>query len=84
VIIDYIDTYRDRFGVEPICRVLTEHDVAIAPSTYHARKACPVSDADWDDVPHGEHRAGPVAGEPQPVWGGQAGGGFKQWSRRVD
>jgi transposase InsO family protein len=50
VIIDYINTYRDRFGVEPICRVLTEHDVPIAPSTYHARKACPVSDADWDDA----------------------------------
>ena len=50
MIIDYIDTYRDRFGVEPICRVLAEHDVAIAPSTYHARKAEPYSDADWDDA----------------------------------
>ena len=50
MIIDYIDTYRDRFGVEPICRVLAEHDVAIAPSTYHARKAEPYIDADWDDA----------------------------------
>jgi putative transposase len=50
VIIDYIDTYRDRFGVEPICRVLAEHDVAIAPSTYHAHKAEPYSDADWGDA----------------------------------
>jgi putative transposase len=50
VIVDYIDTYRDRFGVEPICRVLSEHTVAIAPSTYHAHKACPVSDADWRDA----------------------------------
>ena len=50
MIVDYIDTYRDRFGVEPICRVLCEHDVPIAPSTYFARKACPVSDADWDDL----------------------------------
>jgi putative transposase len=50
VIIDYIDSYRDRFGVEPICQVLAEHDMAIAPSTYHAHKACPVSDADWGDA----------------------------------
>ena len=50
MIVDYIDGHRDRFGVEPICRVLTEHDVAIAPSTYWARKAEPVSDADWDDA----------------------------------
>ena len=30
----YIDDYRDRFGVEPICKVLP-----IAPSTYYERKA---------------------------------------------
>jgi len=30
----YIDDYRDRFGVEPICRVLP-----IAPSTYYEMKA---------------------------------------------
>ncbi len=53
MIVEYIDRYRDRFGVEPICQVLTEHDVAVAPSTFYARKACPVSDADWDDA----HRA---------------------------
>jgi transposase InsO family protein len=30
---------RDRFGgVEPICRVLSEHEVSIAPSTYYAHK----------------------------------------------
>lgn len=50
MIVDYIDAYRDRFGVEPICRVLTEHDVPIAPSTYFARKTCPVSQAEWDDA----------------------------------
>ncbi|WP_327277927.1 IS3 family transposase [Streptomyces sp. NBC_01224] len=32
-----MDEPRDRFGgVEPICRVLTEHDCKIAPSTYYA------------------------------------------------
>jgi len=39
VIVDYIDDHRSRFGVDPICAVLTEHGVPIAPSTYHAAKA---------------------------------------------
>jgi transposase InsO family protein len=30
--------------------VLTEHDLPIAPSTYYAHQAEPVSDADWDDA----------------------------------
>jgi transposase InsO family protein len=30
--------------------VLAEHDVAIAPSTFWAHRACPVSQADWDDA----------------------------------
>jgi putative transposase len=36
--IAYIDEHRDRFGVEPICRVLP-----IAPSTYHAARHRPPS-----------------------------------------
>jgi hypothetical protein len=39
VIVDYIDAHRDRFGVDPICTVLSEHAVPIAPSTYYAAKA---------------------------------------------
>ena len=35
--------YRDRFGVEPICAVLTEHGTRIAPSTYYATKTRPPS-----------------------------------------
>jgi putative transposase len=31
--VDYIDAHRDRFGVEPICRVLQ-----VAPSTYYAAR----------------------------------------------
>ena len=31
--VTYIDEYKDRFGVEPICAILP-----IAPSTYYARK----------------------------------------------
>ena len=39
----FVDDHRDRFGVEPICRVLTEHGVKIAPSTYYAAKTRPPS-----------------------------------------
>lgn len=41
----YIDEYRGRFGVEPICAVLSEHGVRIAPSTYYEHKATPISGA---------------------------------------
>lgn len=39
----FIDAHRDRFGVEPICEVLREHDVGIAPNTYHVAKNRPPS-----------------------------------------
>jgi putative transposase len=39
----FIDDHRDRFGVEPICRVLTDHGCKIAPSTYYAAKKRPPS-----------------------------------------
>ena len=41
----YIDQYKHQFGVEPICRVLTEHDIQIAPSSYYAHCQQPVSAA---------------------------------------
>jgi len=50
VIVAYIDAYRARFGVEPICAVLTEHGVTIAPSTYHAHKVTPVSVAALEEA----------------------------------
>ena len=34
----YINAYKNLFGVEPICRVLRDHNVPIAPSTYYAAK----------------------------------------------
>lgn len=43
MIVDYIDEHRGRFGVEPICKVLREADVPIAPSSYYAAKARPPS-----------------------------------------
>jgi len=39
----FIDEVKAQFGVEPICRVLTEHGVPIAPSTYYAAKTRPPS-----------------------------------------
>jgi putative transposase len=35
VIVAFISDHKKRFGVEPICRVLTEHGCKIAPSTYY-------------------------------------------------
>ncbi|MFC4243541.1 IS3 family transposase [Gryllotalpicola reticulitermitis] len=43
VAVEYIDGHRGRFGVEPICTVLREAGVRIAPSTYYAAKTRPPS-----------------------------------------
>ena len=50
MIVAYIDTYRDRFGVEPICAVLSEHGIQIAPSTYYARRRAPVTAAEVEEA----------------------------------
>jgi putative transposase len=39
----FTDGHKARFGVEPICRVLTEHGCPIAPSTYYDAKDRPPS-----------------------------------------
>ena len=41
--IAFIVDHRERFGVEPICRVLNGHGCKIAPSTYYAAKTRPAS-----------------------------------------
>ena len=41
--IAYLDEHRGQFGVQPVCLVLKEHGVAIAPSTYYAAKKRPPS-----------------------------------------
>jgi putative transposase len=47
----FIDAHRERFGVEPICRVLSEHDRKIAPNTYWvAKKRSPSARAVRDEV----------------------------------
>jgi putative transposase len=50
VIVDYIDSHRGRFGVEPICAVLAEAGIQVAPSTYYARSKAPLTDAELDDA----------------------------------
>ncbi len=39
----FVTENAERFGVEPICRVLTEHGVPIAPSTFYAARSRPPS-----------------------------------------
>jgi putative transposase len=39
--VTFIDAHKGRFGVAPICRVLTEYGCPIAPSTYYDAKARP-------------------------------------------
>ena len=39
VLVSFIDGHKARFGVAPICRVLSEHGCTIAPSTYYGAKA---------------------------------------------
>ncbi len=45
MVVRFIDDHKARFGVEPICRVLTQHGVPIAPSGYYAAKEAPAVDA---------------------------------------
>jgi putative transposase len=35
MIVAFVNDHKDQFGVEPICRVLSEHGCKIAPSTYY-------------------------------------------------
>ena len=50
MIVDYLDSYRGRFGVEPICSVLAEAGIQIAPSTYYVRTRCPVTAAEMEEA----------------------------------
>ena len=50
MIVDYIDSQRERFGVEPVCAVLAEVGISIAPSTYYARSKTPLTDVELDEA----------------------------------
>lgn len=54
---DFIRAHADRrepgglrWGVEPICAVLSEHDIKIAPSTYYEQVNRPATAAEWRDA----------------------------------
>ena len=70
---DFIDEFRDEFGVEPICRVLP-----IAPSTYHARQAILREPA---RASRRAHRDGELRHSIREVWSANRGlyGARKVW-----
>ena len=43
LVVAFVGDHRERFGVEPICRVLSEHGIEIAPNSYYAHKKRPAS-----------------------------------------
>jgi putative transposase len=43
VIVASIEAYKHQFGLSPICRVLSDHDVPIAPGTYDVARSRPPS-----------------------------------------
>lgn len=49
VMVAFIDSVKERFGVEPVCRVLSQFVCKIAPGTYYATKARPPSARDLRD-----------------------------------
>ncbi|WP_246106411.1 IS3 family transposase [Pseudonocardia kunmingensis] len=46
----YVHAYRHRFGVEPICAVLSEHGMKIAPGTYYKWLTCPVRPRELEEA----------------------------------
>jgi len=50
MIVDYIDSQRERFGVEPVCAVLAEAGIQVAPSTYYARSKTPLTEVELDEA----------------------------------
>jgi putative transposase len=43
IVVAFIDSVRERFGVEPVCHVLSQFVCKIAPGTYYAAKKRPLS-----------------------------------------
>ena len=49
LVVAFIDSVKERFGVEPVCRVLSQFVCRTAPSTYYAAKVRPPSARDLRD-----------------------------------
>jgi len=73
VAIAYVDAYRGQFGVQPICRILAEHGVPVAASSYYAATARPASRRSVSDAA--------LAPEITRVWkdSGEVYGARKVW-----
>jgi len=66
VICRFIDDHKDRFGVQSICRVLSEHGVPIAPRTYYAWRSRPPSKRALSDLVLTQVLAGYYVPKPRP------------------
>lgn len=69
MICSFIEQHRDRYGVVPICRVLTKHNAPIAPRTFYAWTVRAASKrALWDAVIVGLLAGyyAPADGRPRP------------------
>ena len=75
MIVDYIDTQRGRFGVEPVCAVLAQAGIQIAPSTYYARSKAALTEAERGDA----YLANQLRSLWQTNWGVY--GARKLWAR---
>jgi putative transposase len=81
VICQFIDARKARFGVVPICRVLSGHGVQIAPRTYWASRSRPLSKrALWDtaitEILAGIYEPGPRGRRPPEALYGS----LKMWA----
>ena len=72
MIVSFIDEYRDRFGVVPICTVLSEHGMQVAPSTYYAGQGQAGIGRGPGGRVRGQRAAGPVDRQPGGLRGPQA------------
>ncbi|RMI27545.1 IS3 family transposase [Nocardia stercoris] len=68
LIVGFIDEYRHVFGVESICRALTEHGVAIAPRTYRKARCRPPAARDVADALV-ENALRDLHGTPEQMYG---------------
>jgi putative transposase len=71
ILVAFVDSVRERFGVEPVCHVLSQFVCKIAPSTYYAHRSrapsardlrderiCAVIEQVWHDPEGGREVAG--------------------------
>ncbi|MBI3686101.1 MAG: IS3 family transposase [Actinobacteria bacterium] len=76
VLVAFIDSVKERFGVEPVCRVLSQFVCKIAPSTYYAARSRPPSAREQRD-----EKIGVVLEEiwRDPDGGREVAGARKMW-----